>query len=326
MELRPPPSTASSMPPRDGVTRWLLVVNLLAVLALAGLVWTRAGGGGAATSNPEHAREIASKLKAAGALDEAATLYGSYLAATDADAETRANVAYSVGSTYLDDGQYEKALRWFYEAESLGVGSLEEELAKKVVHALERLGRFHSAKAALDARVRLDDPSGDVKRSASDAVVARIGPREIHRSEVLRLLDDLPPEMARQFAGPQQRAELLKKYVADELIWRKAQKLEFDEDPEVRRQHAELLKQLAISKFVEEEVVGKIQVDPRDVKNFFEANRSRYEKEGEPLDQMPPQAERDYRMSKIQAAYQEIVDQELSTESVELFAERMSDG
>lgn len=326
MELRPPPSTTSSTPPRDGGARLLLVVNLLAVFALGALVWSRAGSTAGAAIDPEHAREIASKLKAAGALDEAATLYESYLATTDADAGTRANVAYSVGSTYLDDGQYEKALRWFYEAESLGVGALDDELAKKIVHALERLGRFHSAKAALDARVQLDDPNGGVQRAASDAVVARIGPREIHRSEVLRLLDDLPPEMARQFAGPQQRAELLKKYVADELIWRKAQKLEFDEDPEVRRRHAELLKQLAISKFVEQEVVGKVQVDPQDVKNFFEANRARYEKEGETLEQMPPQVERDYRMSKIQAAYQEIVDQELSTESVELFAEKMSDG
>ena len=106
------------------------------------------------------------------------------------------------------------------------------------------------------------------------------------------------PRRRRNSAAPQQRGELLKKYVADELLWRKAVKLEYDKDPQVRRSYEALLKQLAISKFVEQEVVTQIEVDPADLQNFFEANRARYEKEGENLEQMPPEAERDYRMSK----------------------------
>ncbi len=325
MDLRPPPSPPQALA-KDSIVRGLLILNLLGILALGAFLMLRSGSAKAVDpAASEHAREVASKLKAAGALDEAAALYEVYLETTDAPSETRASVAYSLASTYLDDGRYEKALRWFYEAESLGVGELSDQLSKKVVHTLERLGRYHSAKAVLDSRVALDQGPA-AARSEEDPVVARIGSEEIPRSKVLGLLDDLPPEAAAQLQGGAQRAELLKKYVADELLWRKAVKLEYDRDPQVRRSYEALLKQLAISKFVEREVVSKIEIDPADLKNFFEANRQRYEKEGETLEQMPPEVERDYRMSKVQSAYQGIIDTELATEDVELFPELMTDG
>lgn len=325
MELRPPPSSPPARA-RDKAVRALLILNLLAVVAVGAFAWTRLGAAPAADpATADHAREVASKLKSAGALDEAAALYEVYLATTDAPAKTRANVAYSLGSTYLDGGRYEKALRWFYEAESLGVGELRDQLAKKIVHSLESLGRYHSAKAVLDSRVALDAADA-VKRSEDDPVVAKIGDEEIYRSQVLRLLDDLPPQMASQLAGAGQRGELLKKYVADELLWRKAVKLEYDKKPEVRRSYEALLKQLAISKFVEDEVMSQIKVDPQDLENFFEAHREQYEKDGEKLEKMPPEVERDYRMAKVQSAYQEVIDSELKTEDVKLFPEKMADG
>lgn len=325
MELRTPPTTSTPAPARDGALRTLAFLNLIVLVAAAVFFYLRSGTGDEVDpAAAEHARDVASKLKAAGALDEAATLYEVYLKTTDADAKTRANVAYSLGNTYLESGRYERALRWFYEAEDLGVGSLSDQLSKKIVHTLERLGRYHSAKAALGARAQFTPQEGDVKRSENDPVVAKIDGQEIYRSEVMRTLDDLPPEMASQLSSKPE--ELLKKYVADELMWRKAVKLEYDKDPEVRRRYEALLKQLAISKFVENEVVKQIKVDPADLQNYFEANRSRYEKEGEKLEKMPPEVERDYRMSKIQSAYSDLVEQELSTDKVELFAERMADG
>jgi parvulin-like peptidyl-prolyl isomerase len=69
----------------------------------------------------------------------------------------------------------------------------------------------------------------------------------------------------------------LRKYVADELIWRKAQKLEYDEDPDVRRRLDALFKQLVVEAFVGKEILGKIEVDPADLKTFHAANRARYD-------------------------------------------------
>ena len=73
MELRPPPRPADSHS-RDPWLRPLLVAQCLGVLAvfLLGLVlWMRSPGGGAA-ADPARLRQVANKLMAAGALDQAA--------------------------------------------------------------------------------------------------------------------------------------------------------------------------------------------------------------------------------------------------------------
>ena len=98
MELREPPRSRSRPAP-DRVARGLLVANLAAVLALGAVVLFRPGRGGAAAGDAGLAREVAGKLKAAGALDEAAALYEQYLAATELATEERARIAYSLGTT-----------------------------------------------------------------------------------------------------------------------------------------------------------------------------------------------------------------------------------
>jgi tetratricopeptide (TPR) repeat protein len=231
----------------------------------------------------------------------------------------------------MQSGDYEQALRWFYETEILGAGDLSDELSSRIVHCLERLGRHHAAQAALENRVEMD-PQG-VRRAEDDPLVARVGQTQIHRSEVMRALDSLPPEVASNFATPEGQQELLKKYVADELLWRQAVKLEYDRDPEVTRRQTEVLKQLAVARFVEKEVFDKIQVDDADLRNYFAANRDRYQQSQDgaetqevTFDQARQQVERDYQMFKMSSAYNELIDTELSTQDVELFPERMGDG
>ncbi len=333
MELREPPRPSTAQRP-DSIVRGLLVAVLVAVVGLGGLMFVRPGGGGE-EPNSERQRELGAKLKAAGALDQAALQYERYLAGADLDPAARARVAYSLGSTFLERGDYEQALRWFYEAELYGAGELAGELGRKIVHTLERLGRFHAAQSALESRVRLDDASGaEVRRAAGDPVVARIGAEEIYRSDVERALDELPPELAQSIRTPDDRREFVRQYVAEELLWRKARKLEYDRDAEVARRHAAALRQLAVARLVEDEVIGKVAVDEADLETFFEANRDRYRRPAgdgaepqEPtFEQARPAVERDYRMRKIQSGYQALIESELAAESVELFPEAMEGG
>ncbi len=330
MELREPPRSISQPAP-DGMVRMLLLINLVAILGLAGYLLLAGGPDAAQTRAAEHDREVASKLKAAGALDQAAVLYERYLAASAEPPQAQAAIAYSLGTTYLDQGSLTKALRWFYEAETLGAGDLGGEVGEKIVHTLERLGRSHAAKAALDSRVRLSPDES--QHAADDPVVARIGEQEIRRSDVNRAADDMPPERVGDLSDPAQRGQFLRQYVAEELLWRKASKLEYDEDPEVLRRHAAMFKQLAIGKFIEREVVDKVEVDEADLRNFFTANAERYQQQAEgdeapktpEFDQVRQAVERDYRMTKIQTAYSEVIESELATEDVELFPEEMVD-
>jgi len=330
MELREPPSVPVRQP-TDATTRWLLILILVLLVGLSAWLLLRPGSAGTDLSTAERHREVAAKLQAAGALDEAAELYEAYLQAAGAPSDQRARIAYSLGTNYLQSGQYDKALRWFYETETLGAGDLADELSSRIVHCLERLGRHHAAQAAMENRVRLD-PDG-VERPEDDPVVARIGQTQIHRSEVMRALDSLPDEIASRFTTPEGQRELLRKYVADELLWRQAVKLEYDRDPEVEKRQTELLKQLAVTRFVEKEVLDQIQLDEADLQNYFEANRDRYQqsqdgKEAQEVsfDQVRQRVEQDYQMIKMQSAYNELIDTELSTQDVELFPERMGDG
>ncbi len=328
MELRPPPLPPAPPSPGRRLVPALLVVNLIAVLLVGAAVLYRSPPRPAGAERGERHREVASRLRAAGALEEAARRYERWLEATDAPAEARAGVAYSLGSTYLELGEYERALGWLYEAEAAAVPDLAAEVGKKIVHCLERLGRPLAANAALAARVGLEpDPAA---RPASDPVVAVIGEREVRRSEVERALDDLPPELAAAFGSPAERERWLRKYVADELLWHKAVKLEIDRDPEVLRGREALTRQLAISRLVEKELVEKLTVDEADLVTWFEAHRDRYRAGGEGgeeprLEKVRPAVERDYRLYKLEAAYRAMIDAELAAAGVELFPERMKD-
>lgn len=337
MDLRPPPSTAPSRPPADPLTRGLLVLVVLLVAALGTLLLMRPGGAGGDPEAAARTREVASKLLAAGAPDEAARLYARYLETSGEPAEVKAKIAYSVGATYLERGRYEEALRWFYEAESLGAGELTGELARelggKIVHALEALGRLHAARAALGSRAGA--PQETDEHAAGDPVVARIGERQVHRSEVERALDDLPPELARVWADPSRRPGFLRQWLAEELLWQKAVRMEYDDDPQVRRRHEAMLRQLAVGRYLDEEVVGKIAADEADLATFFEANQERYQappesEGGEPrplsFEEARPLVERDYRLYKAQAATSQAVEAELAAGDVEIFEEAWTDG
>lgn len=322
MDLRPPPTTAAPPPARRGLYA-LLVANLALVAAVGVAVWLRPGAGPA--EDPARRRLVAAKLQAAGALDEAAAEWAAYLAQADEPAEDRAAIAYSLGETLLEAGRYEAALRWFYEAEALGPGALADQLGQRIVHCLERLGRHHAAEAAMGATVAMGPSAG----AAGDPVVARIGDEEIRRSRLAQALDDGPPELRAAWSDPAARPEILRRYVAEELVWRRGRKLELDDDPEVRRRHAQLLKQLVIGEVVERELVAGLKVDETDLRAWHQANLSRYggdQAEPRPFDEVRRLVERDYRLAKLDEGYQRLVESELQAAGVELFPERLEDG
>ncbi|MEZ4271011.1 MAG: hypothetical protein R3C68_06135 [Myxococcota bacterium] len=325
MELRAPP-IAQRIPCDPWLPR-IAVLLVLVLVAIGALIYS-SHVETAQDSQPKRLRELASKLKTAGALEQSALMYERYMQHSSVADATRAKIAYSVGQMYLDAGRHNEALRWFYEAESYNTGLMQEALGKKIVHSLESLGRFHAAQAALQSHVGLNE-SPEVQHPKEDEVVARIGKDDIYRSDVTRALDDLPVQMQKAFTDNAGKADFLHKYVADELLWRKAQRLEYDTKPEVRRQLQAVLKQLVISRFINDEVLGKINPDASDVQTFYNANLQRYgakDADGKhpnkpkPFEDVKQQVEQDYRSYKFQEAYRRLIDEELATQDVEFLA------
>jgi len=317
VELREPPrATAPSNTP---VVKLLVALQVVTLGAISFLFFGSQDDSGPTVTRAEHVRAIASKLKAAGANDEASSLYEQYLNDLGSESAVRAQIAYSLGKSYLAQGQYGRSLRWLYEAETLGAGKLAREVGQKIVHCLERLGRVHAAQAALAARASLNPEA--VARAGTDPVVAEIGLEKIYGSDVMRSLDDLPSDLQNQFGGADALPRYLKKYIADELMWRKAKKLEYDKDPMVQRQLENLLKHLVVNRFMQEEVWKKVKTDPADLKNFYEANKKKYG-DGD-FKKNRAAVERDYRVSKVQGAAGKIISDEFELAGVKLYPERL---
>ena len=220
-------------------------------------------------------RELANKLKSVGIADEAIKQYEEYFNTAQVDKRTRSNLAYTLGKLYLEEGNYERALSWFYRVDMIDPETpLKSEVGSKIVHCLETLEKFHAAEYALEARSSLEEnQEGELK---GGTLVAEVGNRKITLREVDEALDALPPWMKEQFKGSEKKLEFMKKFVADELFYRKAKKLEYDKDGELRKKTADFMKQLMINKILEDEIKDKITVAEDDLKNYFKANQDRY--------------------------------------------------
>ncbi len=263
-------------------TQSILLSVLVAALltAVAYLLLSGTSGSGPYPANTWQGdgsihRELASKLKSVGLNREAIKAYEDFFYTAQLDKRTRANISYTVGKLYMEEGNYEEALSWLYRVDIIDPDTpLKSELNSKIVHSLEELGRFHAAEYALDARSTLaGNPEEEQK---GETVVAEIGSSKITLSQVDEALQELPPWVQEQFKTKEQRVEFLKKFVADELFYRKAQKLEYDKDTALRKKTALFMKQQMINRVLEEELKDKTALQEDDLTNYFEANKEHY--------------------------------------------------
>ncbi|MCK5421385.1 MAG: peptidyl-prolyl cis-trans isomerase, partial [Deltaproteobacteria bacterium] len=253
----------------------IILFAILAVLILYSGGGKLAGNNSTANRESDIYRNLANKLKSVGITEEAVKQYENYFNTAMVDKRTRSNLAYTVGKLYMEEGHYEKALSWLYRVDIIDPDtSLKSEVSSKIVHCLETLGRFHAAEYALEARSSFQEDSGEETRGGK--VIAEIGSRKITLREVDEAIDELPPWIKEQFKGKEKKVEFMKKYVADELFYRKAKKLEYDKDTELRKKTSHFMKQLMVNKVLEEDIKDKLTIEEDDLKNYFKANQERY--------------------------------------------------
>jgi peptidyl-prolyl cis-trans isomerase C len=231
--------------------------------------------GGTVGIYAESRRDLAGKLLSAGLKGKAIEQYERYLSEADLPAPRRAKIAYTLGTLYMEEKAYEDALTWLYQVEMLDPKTeLAPEAGSKIVACLERLGRFAQAQYSLEARSRLDGE--DREEFKGEEVVARIGDDVITRAEIDEAIDAMPEWMRSSVQDPSQKRAFLEQYVAEELLYRKAKRLELDKDPSVRRQSERAVRQLMIQKVLEDEIMDKVQVSDDEVELYYRAHRNRY--------------------------------------------------
>lgn len=234
----------------------------------------------AGQADAELYRALANKLKSIGLAQEAVFQYEQYFSTAELDTRTRANLAYTIGTLCLEEGSYAKALSWLYRVDLIDPDTpLKSETGLKIVHCLESLGKTHAAEYALASRSdQRGDPEGELKGSNT---VAEVAGKKISLRELDEELESLPPWLRDQFKGKEKKLEFLKKFVADELFYRKAQKLELDKNSTLRKEADRFMKQLMVNKILEQEVKDKVSVAEDDLKTYYKANQERYQEKAQ---------------------------------------------
>jgi parvulin-like peptidyl-prolyl isomerase len=249
-----------------------LAAGLVAMLFLGDRASSGAGTQGV---RGEGRRDLAGKLLSAGLKGKAIEQYELYLAEADLASDRRAKITYTLGTLCMEEGDYEDALSWLYQVEMLDPKTeLAPEVGSKIVACLERLGRFAQAQYSLDARSSLDKAGRDEFKG--DEVVARVGNDVITLGELDEAIDALPEWMRSAVEDPAQKRAFLEQYVAEELIFQKAKRLELDKDPSVRKQAERATRQLMIQKVLEDEIKAKVKISDDDVDLYYRAHADRY--------------------------------------------------
>ena len=220
-------------------------------------------------------RQIGAKLHSAGISEEAAKYYEKYLQSDLSSPQSKAKVAFSLGEIFSDLGKDKIALSWFYQVEIFDPKSpYKDEAAKNIVALLEKLKMFSAAKRELAEQTELSSDTQEIPQGAVE--VARIEGKKYYQHQIQEALDSLPEHLRKAFSSEEGKGQFLQKFIADELLYRKAARLNFLDDPAIKKQLNSITKQLLIQKLVEDEIKSKVKVDDSDLKNYFSANQQNY--------------------------------------------------
>jgi len=256
------------------------VVMFVSLILLIILKFSPPDGGmtgqGASNWTPEKQFQYANTLASKGLKREALAAYEKYLESIAASPSDRAKVAYQMGGIYMDLGQYEKALASFYRVDMEDPkAEMATEVSQKVVACLERLGMTSQAKYELESRTAIGKKETEDINKGLGPIIARIGKEEVRMSVINEALDKLPEWMRKQYESDEAKIEFVRQYIATELLYRKAKRLGHENDPDVRQKVEDLTKQVLVQKIVVDEM-GKIIIDPRDVKVYYDAYKDKY--------------------------------------------------
>lgn len=271
------------------------------------------------TWSPDKQREYANKLKAEGLNKEAIAEYEKYLAMQNVDKETQSNIYYNIGKIAEESGDYEQALAFFYRVELVNPDiNIKQELGEHIVACLEKMGRGIDAQNALEKRTALEQ-----KPEAGGKVIARIGKEYITDTQLNGELEKLPEWMREEYSKPDKKIEFLKQYLAMELLHRKAKRLGFDKDLDIRQKLDGVLKELMVQKLLEKEIAEKVKITPNEVELYYKANKDKYineeTKTESPLSEVKDRVSYEYQMERQKLAYQELLEETLKAEDVEIY-------
>ncbi|MFC1744595.1 hypothetical protein ACFL35_11445, partial [Candidatus Riflebacteria bacterium] len=175
---------------------------------------------------------VVSDLKARNLFKEGARLLEGYV--LNSDELPQASLVFSLAELYEKGKEFEKALSMYYFSLKLNpAGDLEKEIQKNIVFCLEKLGKFYDSESTLKESARVDISK---KKDPKDLLIARIFGKSFYFSDFKKLFDSLPENIRSQLTRPEQKLQLLKSHLSNEVLANKAKKLKIQESDEFKEQ------------------------------------------------------------------------------------------
>jgi tetratricopeptide (TPR) repeat protein len=286
---------------------------MILVLMLPAVVLISCGQADHSDRIEKHKR-LAGELAGNRLFQEAIVEYEKILVFDDLEEKQRANICYLIARIcYENLTDYRRAAAYYVRAREYDpLGSFVAEANKNLVASLEKLGNVLDARRQLGAAANLDhQPVGE-----DDVVVAKIGDRDIWLSEIDQQITLMPPDLQKQLATLEAKRQYVHQYVGVELLYNAAVREDYLAKPEIQRQKEQMLKTLAVDRFVADKVMPQVSIDTVDVRNYYEANKDALY-EGLPYDSVRYRVYRDYQSVKAEAAYGEYIQRLAQAERVE---------
>lgn len=217
--------------------------------------------------------ETAGVLKQRGFYAEAVEIYRDVLRRGIVTDEELGNVACLLAELELEQmNDPERAYAHYLLAEKLVANQdTMQMISKGKVAALERSGRSVAATEALQEATDLIRK--EKKSGGEGPVVATIGDRKIHQSEVKHAFDRLPESLKKEFGGEEGFSDYLRQYVASEVLLKAAERAGLDRDPQVQERLSLMRREVLKNAYMERELAGKLTVGDLEARRYYRDNQ-----------------------------------------------------
>jgi len=267
---------------KGGVLPYVQLVLTVAGFVLIGLILlsvrrqAAAPGPGPGGGMPaDEQRRYAAYLEGKSEPMAAAQAYEAYMNTASLSPQERSKVAYSAAKLSIDAERYDEALPYLYQAEFLDPeSSLKDDVNKKVVLCLDKLGRGADLRHELRKRTDIKRTAADIE--AGETVLAEFAGEVLTDKDLEKEVEKLPPAARDSMSAPEKQAEMVKMLVAQRLLLDKARRLELDKDPEIQDQLVKQLDAMIVQKLIEDEVRKNVKVTPEDVERFYKAEPAKF--------------------------------------------------
>ena len=290
---------------------YILLTVLILLSAFNALILTKGGSTKEKSVNglipPEkELKQLALKLEKQELNSQAVDAWKEYLSAAGTDADETAKIWYRIGKIYQDAGDFNNALNSFYRSESFSTpDDIKNEINRRIQDCLESAGKFAALRYELGDRVGETlgeaEDNKSITPGSGDKIVAEIGAYKITQEELDKKIEKLiesrisglsrylPEErinkekenLLKQYSSENGRRSFLEQYIIEEMLYRKAREDRLAETPQVMEDLKNMERSYLASKVLENTYAKEIRITATDVKNYYEANRSKYVKKEE---------------------------------------------